>query len=277
MGFGAAIGAYSGYKSAKNANKAQKQIMKMLQEGLKQYKAGSLDAYGNKLSADKNGLWSYNLTNSVKDARSGANKAMSALGNYNPKSRSDYLSEGLYSLYSANKRVADSNQASAMKNALRQGSNLGYISNSYAQNNSNNLKKAYAQAFNNASNWQNNNANTLNNLANNASNAMRPIQNIQSNLQNMVNNLNRTVMNQYNNMAGAIRPKQDTLSSALVGGYNGNTADLNNITKALSLGQSQTSGEIKNNVQNSLMNSALTNNSSNIDTETLLKLLALLG
>lgn len=203
QGIGATTSAAGGYLSGRSKKKAAEKMLKNMQKALQMYQTGSKDAYGNRLSSDKNGLWSYNLNRPTQKAVSGANNAMSMLGNYQPKSRSQYLAEGLAGLNYANKQVADANQAAAMKNGLRQGSNLNYVANSFNKQNAQNLRNAYINAQQNAANWQSNNANIMNNLATAANNAQAPIQNIQSNLQNMVNSLNKTAMEQQNQIAGA--------------------------------------------------------------------------
>lgn len=234
MSGGALGGAYMGYKSAKNANKAQKERMRLLREGLNQYKAGSLDAFGNKLSADKNGLWSYNLTLPTKIAKRGAEKAMTALGNYNYKTGEELGREDLLLNAITNGEIARANQAAAMKSGMRNGSNLGYISNAYSKNRDKNIRNAFLNSKKAANNSALYNANVVNQLANTASNAMSPINSVQNNLQGMVNSLNKNVMDQYNTMASAVQPKQDTLSAAMKGadtGFRGSLKDINSLIK----------------------------------------------
>lgn len=200
---GSATSLYGSYKSGQAKKKAAKARMKMLQEGLKQFKAGSLDALGNKLSADNNGLWSYNLSNSGKAAKNAASKGLYSLANFNDKSRAEIMRDTLNNTHLANTLTARANQAAAMRSGARTNSNLGKISSSYARQGSQNLRNAYLQGLQNAKNSAAYNANIRNNLATAAYNSMAPINSIQNNLQNMVNNLNKSVMNQYNTMAGA--------------------------------------------------------------------------
>lgn len=235
MGGDAIGGAYAGYRNARNAKKAQKQRMKYLSEGLNQFKAGSSDVFGNKLSADKNGLWSYNLSNTGKSARDSASRAINAMNNYQNKSSRDLYAQDLASLINANNSVANANQASAMKSALRQGSNIGYISNAYNQAKSKNIANAMRSALNSANNSLKYNTNMRNMLANSAQNSMIPINSMQGNLQRMVNSLNKSVMDQYNNLAGAVQAKPDSLISALQGADKGFNESLSQLDKLLKL------------------------------------------
>lgn len=233
--FDSAVGAYSGYKSAKNANKAQKERMRLMQEGLKQFKAGSLDALGNKLSADGNGLWSYNLSNSGKAAKNAASKGLYSLANFNDKSRAEIMRDTLNNTHLANTLTARANQAAAMRSGARTNSNLGKISSSYARQGSQNLRNAYLQGLQNAKNSAAYNASIRNNLATAANNAMSPLNSIQNNLRAMVLGLNGGVMNQYNRIAGAVQPKVDTLSAALEGYNQENNKDIDQIKKLAQL------------------------------------------
>lgn len=200
---GAGLGAIGGALSSRSKKKAAKQRMKMLQEGLNQFKAGSLDALGNKLSADANGLWSYNLSNAGKAAKNAASKGLYSLANFNDKSRAEIIRDTLNNTQLANTLTARANQAAAMRSGARTNSNLGKISSSYARQGSQNLRNAYLQGLKNAKNSAAYNAQLRSNLASGAYNSMIPLNSIQSNLRNMVNSLNRSVMNQYNAMAGA--------------------------------------------------------------------------
>lgn len=239
MGGGALGGAYSGYKSAKNANKAQKERMRLLKEGLKQFKAGSLDAYGNKLSANKDGLWSYNLSRSGNAAKSAANKGIYELANYNNKSRAEILRDNLAGNQLANTLTARANQAAAMRSGARTNSNLGAISTAYARQGSQNLRNNYLNAMKNAKNSASYNANVRNNLAQAANSSMYPLNSMQNNLQRMVLGLNGSVMQQYNNMAGAVKPKIDTLSATMKGadqGYNESIDQLKDLVSLFTMG-----------------------------------------
>lgn len=231
MGGGAIGGAYAGYKNAKAAKKAQKQRMKYLKEGLNQFKVGSSDAFNNKLSADKNGLWGYNLSNTGKAARDSASRAINAMNNYQNKSSRDLYAQDLASLIGANNSVANANQAAAMKSALRQGSNIGYISNAYNQAKSKNISNAMRSAMSSANNSLKYNTNMRNMLANAAQNSMVPINSMQSNLQNTVNSLNKSVMGQYNNLANAVQATPDSLVSAMQGADKGFNESLSQLSK----------------------------------------------
>jgi hypothetical protein len=174
-----------------------------MQKALQMYQIGSTDALGNTLSAGKDGRWSYNLSTPTKMLRSGINKSMIDLGNFQSRNQSDYLAQNLAGLSTANRRVAQANQSAAMKNALRTGSNVGLISSAYNQANMQNMRNAFNNAYKNSANWQNINANAKNNLATTLNNSMQPMNNIQGNLQSMVNSLNKTQMDQQNQIADA--------------------------------------------------------------------------
>ena len=198
-----ALKAYGNYKKGKAKRKAAKARMRMLQEGLNQFKAGSMDALGNKLSANGNGLWSYDLNNSGKAARDAANNANYKLATTADKTAAELSRNALTSKHLANTMTARANQSAAMRSGARTNSNLGNIANSFGQAGSQKLRDNYMQGLQAGQNAANYNAQMRQNLGQAASAASQPIQNIQGNLQNMVNNLNKSVMGQYNNMAGA--------------------------------------------------------------------------
>lgn len=201
-GTGAAISAVGGYLSGRSKKKAAKKQMRMMQDALNQYKAGSTDATGNTLSADKSGRWSYNLGVGGKNAALAANRANILAGTTAPKSRSEILRDNLTSNNIGNMLAARANQAAAMRAGMRTNSNLGNISQALARQTSNNFAQNYANAMQNAKNDATYNANLASNLGTSAVNASAPINNIQTGLQNMVNGLNGNVLSQMNKMAG---------------------------------------------------------------------------
>lgn len=207
MSWGAAIGGAANiggsFLGGLASKKAAKKRLKYLQDALKKYQAGSYDALGNKLSANNDGTWKYDLTYGSKQAKNAANKANIVAGTTPLKSSSEVLRD----IYSANTNadnlVAKANQSAAMRSGARTNSNLGNIANSFSRQGSANLRNNYLNAFNNSKNPASYNAQIQNQLANYATNASSPINNIQRNLQNMVNSLNKTQMDQINKMAGA--------------------------------------------------------------------------
>lgn len=217
MGGGPIGGAYAGQRKARNFNKAQKQRMKLLQEGLNQFKAGSIDALGNKLSANNKGVWNYALNNAGKAARNAANVANYKLGTTADKTSAEIARDNLMGKQLANTLTARANQAAAMRSGARTNSNLRNIADSFSQAGSQRLRDNYTQGIMASKNANNYNANMRQNLAQSAMMANKPIQNIQNNLQDMVGNLNKTVMGQYNNMASAVQPKADRLVAAMEG------------------------------------------------------------
>lgn len=202
-GAGAVTSAVGGYLSGRSKKKAAKKRMRMMQKALNQYKAGSTDATGNTLSADKSGRWSYNLGIGGKNAALAANRANILAGTTAPKSRSEILRDNLTSNNIGNMLAARANQAAAMRAGMRTNSNLGNISQALARQTSNNFAQNYTNAMQNAKNDAIYNANIASNLGSAAVNASAPINNIQTGLQNMVNGLNGNVMSQMNAMAGA--------------------------------------------------------------------------
>lgn len=202
-GAGAVASAVGGYLSGRAKKKAAKKRLRMLREGLNQYKRGSTDATGNTLSADKSGRWSYDLGLGGKNAALAANRANILAGTTAPKSRSEILRDNFNANHLGNMLTARANQAAAMRAGMRTNSNLGNISQALGRQTANNFTQNYANAIQNAKNDALYNANVTSNLGTAAHNASIPINSIQTNLQNMVNGLNGTVMSQYNSMAGA--------------------------------------------------------------------------
>ena len=235
MGGSAIGGAYAGQRKARNANKAQKERMRLMQEALNQFKAGSMDALGNKLSADSKGLWSYNLNNAGKAARDAANIANYKLGTTADKTAAELSRNALTSKHLANTMTARANQAAAMRSGARTNSNLGNIANSFSQAGSQRLRDNYMQGLQAGQNAVNYNAQMRQNLGQAANAAGQPIRNIQGNLQNMVNGLNNSVMMQYNNMASAVKPKEDRLVASMEGADKGFNETLEQLEKIVGL------------------------------------------
>ena len=194
---------YGGYKAGKSRRKAAKAQYAAMKNALDQYKAGSIDALGNKLSANDKGVWSYNLNNSGKAARDASNNANYKLATTADKTAAELSRNALTSKNLANTMTARANQAAAMRSGARTNSNLGNIANSFSQAGSLRLRDNYMQGLQAGQNAVNYNAQMRQNLGQAASAASQPIQNIQGNLQNMVGNLNATQMNQGNNLARA--------------------------------------------------------------------------
>lgn len=200
---GAVLGGVGGYLSGRAKKKAAKKRLKMMQDALNQYKAGSTDATGNTLSANNAGRWSYNLGIGGQNAALAANRANILAGSTANKSRSEIARDNLTANHLGNMLAARANQAAAMRAGMRTNSNLGNISNALARQTTNNFTQNYANALMQAKNNSLYNANVASNLGTSAVNASAPINNIQTNLQQMVNGLNGNVMNQMNAMAGA--------------------------------------------------------------------------
>ena len=201
---GMAAQAYGSYKSGKAKAKAAKRRRRMLEEGLRQYKAGSQDAYGNKLSADKKGLWSYDLSDAGKAAKKASTNALHKMNLTSDKTAAELSRNAMMGKHLANAMTARANQAAAMRSGARTGSNLGSVANSFGQAGSQRLRDNYLQGLQAGQNAVNYNTQMRQNLANVANTASQPIQTMQGNMQNMVNNLNKSVMGQYNKIAEAV-------------------------------------------------------------------------
>ena len=200
---GTVIGGVGGYLSGKSKKKAEQERIKKLTQALRMLQAGSTDAYGNTLSADPSGRWKFNLSLPTKMAVNAVNGALLDLGTLTPKFSNQIRNENLLMNSIVNGEIARANQAAAMKQGMRNGSNLGYISNAYSKNRDNNIRNAFLKAQSNAANPFLYNANVKNNLSSVIGNAMQPINSIQTNLKDMVNTLNVHEMNQMNKIAGA--------------------------------------------------------------------------
>ena len=221
MGGGAIGGAYAGQRKARNANKAQKERMRLMHEALNQFKAGSKDAYGNKLSADGKGVWSYDLSNAGKAAKNASTNAIHKMNLTSDKTAAELSRNAMMGKHLANTMTARANQGAAMRSGARTNSNLGAVATDFGQAGSQRLRDNYMQGLQAGQNAVNYNAQMRQNLANAANTASQPIQNMQGNLQNMVNNLNNSVMGQYNNIAAAVKPKEDRLVAAMEGADKG--------------------------------------------------------
>lgn len=231
MSGGAIGGAYMGQRAARNANKAQKQKMKMLQEGLNQFKIGSTDAFGNTLSAGKDGRWNYKLSLPTELQKIAAEGAMRRANSYQNVGPMDLIKQNKFGMNRAMNDTANASQSAAMKNALRSGSNIGAISTAYNNQRMNNMQNNLLNAYKSGQNYNQFNANNINALGKNVQTLQQPINSMQSNLQKMVSGLNGQVMSQYNNIANAIVPKQDRLSAAGKGADQGFRESLDDINK----------------------------------------------
>lgn len=200
---GAVVGGIGGYMSGSAKKKAEKERIKRLTQALRMFQAGSTDAFGNTLSADKTGRWNYKLSLPTQQAVNGANKILLSMGTYNPKLSSQIRNENLLANTIANGEIARANQAAAMKQGLRSGSNLGYISNAYTKNRDKNIRNSLLNAQKSAANPSLYNANVIAQLGQATGTAMQPVNSIQTNLKDMVNTLNVQEMNQMNKIAGA--------------------------------------------------------------------------
>lgn len=202
-GAGALTSAVGGYLSGRSKKKAAKKQLRMLQDALRKFMVGSTDAYGNTLSADNSGRWSYNLSNAGKNAKSIAEGALLSAKNFKNLTPQQIADKNALSQALSEINAKKATQSAVARTGLRTGSNLSNSLGNIARQSTQALRNNILQGRNNASNSQLYNANIRNNLNNTATNAMVPLNSMQSNLQNMVRGLNGTVMNQMNTIAGA--------------------------------------------------------------------------
>lgn len=272
--------------SSKARAKAAKRRLKLMQQALRMFQNGSTDAFGNTLSANRDGRWSYNLSPSTQQAVNGVNSALRSMGDYRVKSFNDILNDNLFGTAFSNNATANASQSNAMRKALQQGSNIGVISTAYNNNRMNRMRNNLQNSYRNALNYDTINSQNRMNLANGASSMMRPITNIENNLQSMVGNLNKPEMDQMNKIAGAAADKtyagRMTAANALSGFGNSFMDALNSSGGNGSLGsvENYNNSSVMNgrdDLINALVASVLTNNSNNINQYRAMQLLQLLG
>lgn len=242
---GAVVGGIGGALSGRAKSKAAKRKLKMMQQALRMYQAGSTDAFGNTLSANPSGRWSYNLSPATQASVVGANSAMREQGSYKPKSFSNIFNDNMFGTSYALNSTANNSQSNAMRRALQEGSNIGVISTAYNNNRMNKMRDSMYNAYQNATNYNNYNAQNRENLGKSAYYAQLPVNTIQANLQDMVNNLNKTEMEQMNSMAGAAADKtlagRSTFADLLkytggaISGFGQNAQQQDNFNKILKL------------------------------------------
>lgn len=226
---------YSNYRNARNENKANKKQQEMLAAALAQFQAGSKDAYGNKLSADNGGVWSYKLTKPSQQAVNNANNAMMLANTTANKTSSEIMRDNLLGKSLANTLTARANQQAAMRSGARTNSNLGKISSAYGREGSQRLRDTYQEGIKAGKNSTMYNAQLRDALNRNISTAQAPVSNIQSNLQGMVQGLNGAVMGQMNNIASNIKPKKDRLAETLRGADQDFNEIVDQVSKLLDL------------------------------------------
>lgn len=197
---GGALGAFHG----KSSKKARRKAEQRLQETLQKLMSGSSDAFGNTLSADNTGRWSYKLNNAGINAKKLAEQALLSAGNYKNKTPQQLADQNalMQALAEVNaKKVA---QSAVARSNLRTGSDMSKSLANIARQSTEALRNAILQGRSNAANSQLYNANMRNNLANNIQNAMIPINSMQNNLQSMVKGLNLPTSNLALGVAGNI-------------------------------------------------------------------------
>lgn len=215
---GALTGAIGGYLGGKSKKKARKRAEQRLKEALARLMAGSTDAYGNTLSADQSGRWSYNLGNAGNAAKGLAERALLSAKNYQNKTPRQIADDNTLIQALAEQQGLNAARSAISRTNLRTGSTMNNALANIARQSTQNLRNSYLQGLNSAKNSAQYNLNMRNNLSNAATNAMAPLNSMQSNLQSMVHGLN-------------IPTYQASLGIA--NGIN-NLRDVNNTTNALS-------------------------------------------
>ena len=191
---GAGLGAFQGHQKKKARRKAEKR----LREALQKLMVGSTDVYGNTLSADNSGRWSYNLSDAGRNARLLAERALRNASTYQDKTP---------------QQIADQNaliaQSAVARSNLRTGSDMSKSLANIARQSTESLRNAILQGRSNAANSQLYNANVRNNLNGSVQDAMAPINSMQSNLQSMVKGLNMPTYNAHLGIANQFNRMND--------------------------------------------------------------------
>lgn len=183
---GIGLGAYQGHQKKKARKKAERR----LREALQRLMAGSTDAYGNTLSADKTGKWSYNLSNAGRNAKLLADSALRDAATYQNKTPQQIADQNALTQALAEVNAKRAAQSAVARSNLRTGSNMSRSLANIARQSTENLRNNILQGRSNAANSHLYNANVRNSLANTVANSMAPLNSMQNSLQNMINNLN---------------------------------------------------------------------------------------
>lgn len=200
---GTIIGGIGGYLSGRAKKKAAKKQQKLLQQALSMFMRGSTDAYGNTLSADGTGRWSYNLGNAGKNAKSIAERELLAARNYQNKTPQQIAQDNALIQALSNAQMNKVARSAVSRTGLRTGSNMSNAIGNIARQSANSLRNSWINGITAGKNATQYNANMRNTLNTGAYNAMQPLNSMQNNLQNMVRGLNGPVMHQMNTIAGA--------------------------------------------------------------------------
>lgn len=201
-GIGGAIGGSS-------KKKARKKAEKRLREALRKLMAGSTDAFGNTLSTDGTGRWSYNLSNAGRNAKNIAERELSAASNYQNKTPQQIAQDNALIQALADAQMNKVARSAVSRSGLRTGSNMSNALGNIARQSANSLRNAWLNGVSSGKNAQQYNLNMRNSLNTGAHNAMQPINSMQNNLQGMVRGLNMPTyqaslgqVNAINNMNG---------------------------------------------------------------------------
>lgn len=242
---GQVLSGIGGALSDKAKSKAAKQRLKAMQKALQMYQVGSTDAFGNTLSAGKDGRWKYDLSLPTELQKIAAENAMRRVSSHQNVGPMDLIKQNKFGMNRAMNDTANASQGAAMKNALRSGSNIGAISTAYNNQRMNNVQNNLLNAYKSGQNYNQINANNINALGQNVNTLQQPINNMQGNLQNMVNSLNKTQMDQQNAIAGAQYDKtlagrmtaanMFTAAGGALSGYGANKQKQNNFNNYLGL------------------------------------------
>lgn len=187
---GAILGGISGAIGGNSKKKARKKAEKRLREALAKLMAGSVDAYGNTLSADGSGRWQYNLSNAGKNAKSIAERELLAARNYQNKTPQQIAQDNALIQALSDAQMNKIARSAVSRSGLRTGSNMSNALGNIARQSANNLRNSWINGISSGKNAQQYNLNMRNTLNTGAYNAMKSLNSMQSNLQNMVRGLN---------------------------------------------------------------------------------------
>ena len=202
---GAGLGAFQGHQKKKARRKAEKR----LREALQKLMVGSTDVYGNTLSADNSGRWSYNLSDAGRNARLLAERALRNASTYQDKTPQQIADQNALIQALAEIRAKKVAQSAVARSNLRTGSDMSKSLANIVRQSTESLRNAILQGRSNASNSQLYNANVRNNLNGSVQDAMAPINSMQSNLQSMVKGLNMPTYNAHLGIANQFNRMND--------------------------------------------------------------------
>ena len=229
---GAVLGGISGAIGGNSKKKARKKAEKRLREALRKLMAGSTDAFGNTLSTDDTGRWSYNLSNAGRNAKNVAERELSAASNYQNKTPQQIAQDNALIQALSDAQMNKVARSAVSRSGLRTGSNMSNALGNIARQSANSLRNAWLNGVSSGKNTQQYNLNMRNSLNTGAHNAMQPINSMQNNLQGMVRGLNLPTTQLSIGVANGINNLQNDHSAV-------NGADSNILSALMNYNQSK--------------------------------------